>query len=84
VAERYIVLEPIERPPETIVRAQSIREAALVASVTGAVERHGLPLTTAPRCLGNGDEIANSPSDYSIDERGKPGPLGMVSRQTTP
>jgi hypothetical protein len=83
VTEADLMLQVCWARPETFAGAELISQPGAIP-VLGAIERRGLPLAISRRCVRRGDEVGDSPSDYSIDERGKPGPFRIVGRQTPP
>ena len=69
VTEADLMLQVCWARPETFAGAELISQPGAIP-VLGAVERHGLPLAISRSCLRRADEVGNSPSGYSIDERG--------------
>jgi hypothetical protein len=65
VTEADLMLQVCRARPKTIAGAELISQPSAIP-VLGAIERHGLPLAISRSCVRRGDEVGNSPSDYSV------------------
>jgi hypothetical protein len=81
VAKGNLMLELVWARPKPLRRAQPVSHPAS-SPVIGAVERYGL-LAAPSGCRGS-KEVADPPSDGSVDEGSNPSPLGIVGRQAPP